>query len=187
MFFHIFLRWFRYCIKCKRNWDKREEVKAYPLGEWYSHWGCNENWLETIRPKTVEDSTSCRPWASLYTHYNTLTYAKSTPTGTTTVSRLTIKARKCTMAQFLEISTPSPEIVGITLPLVSLWNYSAMKTNHSHISGPSSPSEIAYNSVCGGCSSKVCLRTALTLSSWNRHTLEIFRSRIGSTRCNVIH
>jgi len=37
-----------------------------------------------------------------------------------TVSRLTIKGQKWVMAQFLEISTPSPEIVGITLLLVSL-------------------------------------------------------------------
>ena len=43
-----------------------------------------------------------------------------TPTGARTVPRLTIKVQKWAIAQFLEISTLSPEIAGILLPPISL-------------------------------------------------------------------
>ena len=36
----------------------------------------DKNWLEPTWPKMVEDSPSSRLWASLYTHYNILVYAK---------------------------------------------------------------------------------------------------------------
>ena len=67
------------CIMVKYSgwfWNRREGGKAQPLKEWHSHWGYNINWLEPIRSKMAEDSTSSRPWASLYTHCNTLAYAK---------------------------------------------------------------------------------------------------------------
>ena len=59
-----------------RNWDRREEGRAQQLKEWQSLWGQNKNWLEPTRHKMAEELTSSRPWTSLYTHCNTLAYAK---------------------------------------------------------------------------------------------------------------
>ena len=61
---------------------KQEEEKAQLSKERRGGHSCwekqdmDKNWLEPTWPKMVEDSTSSRLWASLYAHYNTLTYAK---------------------------------------------------------------------------------------------------------------
>ena len=43
-------------------------------------------------------------------------------------SELIIKVKRWGVDQFLEISAPSPKLVEIILPLISLWNYTACKT-----------------------------------------------------------
>ena len=52
-------------------WDKKERGRVQPLKEWHSHWGYDINWLELIRPKMAEESTSRRTWALSYVHCNT--------------------------------------------------------------------------------------------------------------------
>lgn len=49
-------------------WDKVEGVRAHSLKEW--HRQRMRIWCKLVRTKskTVEDSTSSEPWASLYTH-----------------------------------------------------------------------------------------------------------------------
>ena len=56
---------------------RQERGRAQPLKEWHSCWGYNINWLELIRPKVADDSSTFnRTWSSLYAHCNILAYAK---------------------------------------------------------------------------------------------------------------
>ena len=58
-----------------------------------------------------------------------------TPTGTMTVSRLTIKGQKVGSSPIPRNIHCFPKIVGIIFPFISLWNCSAHKSQPHHISG----------------------------------------------------
>ena len=53
------------------HWNRREEA-GYNLKRVHPCWGYSKNWLESIRPKMVEGSTSRGSWALLGAHYSTL-------------------------------------------------------------------------------------------------------------------
>ena len=63
--------------------------------------------------------------------------------GVMTVPRLTIKGQKVGDDQISGNPCPFPKIVGITLPLISLWNYPAHK-NYPPPQTEASPSEMAH-------------------------------------------
>ena len=76
----------------------------------------------------VEDSTSSGPWASLHTYSNALAQTKWHTHQCPDSSEVNHKRpKKWVMAQFPEISAPSPETVGIIFPLITLWNYPAQE------------------------------------------------------------
>ena len=50
-----------YILEIMHSWKRKEYEENY-----------DKNCLEPTRSKMAKDLTSCEPWASLYTHYNTL-------------------------------------------------------------------------------------------------------------------
>ena len=72
-------------------------------------------------------------WAALYAHCNKLAGAKWHTHSTTTDLRLTRKAKNVGGGPAPGDLHPFPQIVGIILPVVSLWNYPTHK-NDSHYS-----------------------------------------------------
>ena len=111
----------------KEEWNRREEGSAKPLKEWHSPWGYIINWLEPTRFKIMEDLTSSRPWASLHACCILLACDKWNTYHAKTVLRLTIKGQKMGSGPILGNFCPFPEMVGIILQLVSLWNYPVHK------------------------------------------------------------
>ena len=67
-----------------------------------------------------------RPWSSI----NKL---DDTPRGAMTDPRQCQKTKEWVVAQFLEISTSSPQIDGIILPLIGIWNYPDYKNYPRHM------------------------------------------------------
>ena len=105
-----------------------------------------------------------------------------------TVPRQTIKDHhKLGVAQFLEISAPSPQIVGIILPLISLWNYLAIKTYPHHILRPLVPSEMAHTVVeCFSLKKPApYLSFCLSLNSVCNETSRTWASLSPETRCVI--
>ena len=72
------------------------------------------------------------------------------------------KAKHWAVAQFLEIPAPFPEIVGIILLLISLWNYPAHKNWSPHILGLLSSSKMAHTL------SVECVSPMAALAFWDR-------------------
>ena len=58
-----------------------------------------------------------------------------TPTGANRISRLTVRGQKVGTSPIPRNLHHFPKIVGIISPLISLWNYSAHKSQPHHISG----------------------------------------------------
>ena len=93
----------------------------------------------------VEDLTSNGPWVSLYAHCNTLAKAKwhthqHNHTHTHThqghqSSEANHQRPKSGWWPSSRKSPPLPQIVGIILPLISLWNYPTIKTHHTIFPG----------------------------------------------------
>ena len=111
-----------------------------------------------------------------------------TPTSTMTVPRLTIKGQKGGSGPIPGNPRPFPEIVGIILPLISLWNYPAHKNYPLHILGP-----LAFwdgpHSVCGMCiflnKSTSYLSLCLSLNSFCDKTSRTWASLSPETRCVI--
>ena len=95
--------------------------------------------------------------------------------------------QKLGVAQFLEISAPSPQIVGIILPLISLWNYLAIKTYPHHILRPLLPSEMAHTVVeCFSLKKPApYLSFCLSLNSVCNETSRTWASLSPETRCVI--
>ena len=70
---------------------------------------------------------------------------------------------------------PFPQIIGITLPLISLWSYPAHKNQPHHISRLSLTFWDVPHSVCGVCfspnKSTSCLSLHLQILSWQSKNL----------------
>jgi len=93
----------------------------------YSPWRCKQSdtteqlTLTFYRSKMAEDLMFIRAWASfiltvIHQHLN------DTPTGTMVVPRVTIKGQKVGSGPIPGNLCPFSKIVGIILPLISLWN-----------------------------------------------------------------
>lgn len=109
------------------SWDRREGARAQPLNEWH---GCRcfaINWLELTRSKMAEDSTPSGPWASLHAHCNTLAARWHTHRHHDS-SQPDCKRPKSRWDPVPRNPCRFPKRVGITLPLVSKWNYPAHKS-----------------------------------------------------------
>ena len=94
--------------------------------------GHNINWLEPNGSKMADKSTWARPWSSI-------SKLNDIPRGARTVPRHCQKTKKWAVDfQFLEISTPFPQIVQIILLFISLWNSPSPQklTTSSHRTHP---------------------------------------------------
>ena len=149
----------------KSSWNRREGGRVQPLKEWQSLWGCDKPWVGSARSLMVDDLTFSRPWASLYPHCNTL-HAKWHAHKHHDCSRP--KGPKSGRWPNFWKPHPSPEIVRIILPLISLWNYPAHKNSPPHISGPLTFWD-GPHSFCGVCLSQGCSLLPFEID----HTLSI--------------
>ena len=68
----------------------------------------------------------------------------NTPTGATTVSRPTVKGQKVGGGPIPGKPRPFPKIVGIILPLISLWNYARSTEKLTHTPPPRDPGLLAF-------------------------------------------
>ena len=86
-------------------------------------------WLELTRSKMADDSTSSGPWASLYTPCNTLVCWMTLPQVPWQFLGQPWKL-KVDSDPISGSPCPFSKMVGIILPLVSLWNYPDYKNYH---------------------------------------------------------
>ena len=97
-----------------RKWNRREVVRKQPLKEWRSICGYNINCLELTRSKMMNDSTSSKPWASLYANYNIqFTWVQS-------LSCVWIFETPSTAARQASLPSPTPGVYSNSCPL-SRW------------------------------------------------------------------
>ena len=102
--------------------NRRKASRAQPLKERHSHWEHDKNLLKPTRSKVAKDSTSSRPWASLYTHCNTLAPKGHTHRQPRQLPGPPEKTKKWPVEPVPGNLHPVSKIVGIILPLISLWN-----------------------------------------------------------------
>ena len=104
------------------EWNRREGGRAQPLKEWHGH----RTWQRLVRNNWVQGWRKIQLPIDFEPHY-TIVPHQHAKWYTHQCLRPTIKGQKVDCGPIPRKPHPFPEITGIILPLISLWNYPTYK------------------------------------------------------------